>query len=166
MEELRWKRPDLLVGMEDLLAEFYRDQRMYQLGNKILSFLKQLQERRDKQSIDASEAIQQKMLDYVNAHLCDYELTITSIAAYLNLSVSYTSKLFKSVNGIGFLTYIHNRRIEMAKQMLVETDDNLKEIAARIGYNNDIAMIRLFKKNAGITPGKYREIRRAEAKGR
>lgn len=53
---------------------------------------------------------------------------------------------------------MHSQRIEIAKQLLVSTDSNLNQIAEQIGYANDIALIRLFKKYTGVTPGKYREL--------
>ncbi|MNR68487.1 DNA-binding transcriptional regulator AraC [compost metagenome] len=45
----------------------------------------------------------------------------------------------------------------MAKKWLEETDMPVKDIAARLRYNNSQNFIRSFRKQEGMTPGQYRE---------
>ncbi|MNJ03635.1 DNA-binding transcriptional regulator AraC [compost metagenome] len=48
-------------------------------------------------------------------------------------------------------------RFKMAKKWLEETDMPVKDIAARLRYNNSQNFIRSFRKQEGMTPGQYRE---------
>jgi len=45
----------------------------------------------------------------------------------------------------------------MAKKWLEETDMPIKDIAAKLRYNNSQNFIRSFRKQEGMTPGQYRE---------
>ena len=79
------------------------------------------------------------------------------VAETFNLSGAYVSKLFKISTGVGLLDYIHQRRICKAKELLKE-GMNVAEVAAKVGYNNSNAFIRVFKKYEKITPGQYGNI--------
>lgn len=46
--------------------------------------------------------------------------------------------------------------MEKAKELLRDTDLKVNEIAAEVGYQPSY-LIRVFKKNTGVTPGQYRE---------
>ena len=46
----------------------------------------------------------------------------------------------------------------MSKKLLCEADLTIKDIAELVGYNNSHCFIKVFKEDAGITPGEYRDI--------
>lgn len=72
---------------------------------------------------------------------------------------TYSKKLslgFKQVTGQTFIDYLTQYRLTKAKQLLVETDEKINDIAIRVGYQPPY-FNRLFKKNEGLTPGQYRE---------
>ena len=54
-------------------------------------------------------------------------------------------------------SYISNLRIQKAMELLRETDDSVKEIAAQTGFASDLSFIRAFKKQQNETPGQYRK---------
>ena len=64
----------------------------------------------------------------------------------------------KNTRDITFTDYIAQQKLELAKQMLVETDLPVAEIAERLSYSNAQNFIRLFKKHMEITPGQYRKL--------
>ena len=55
------------------------------------------------------------------------------------------------------LDYINRIRLQEAKQLLQKCEINIEEVARKTGFNNSIALIRVFKKYEGITPGKYKD---------
>ncbi|MCY9659911.1 AraC family transcriptional regulator [Paenibacillus chondroitinus] len=72
---------------------------------------------------------------------------------------TYAKKLslgFKQVTGQTFIDYLTQYRLTKAKQLLVETDEKINDIAIRVGYQPPY-FNRLFKKYEGMTPGQYRE---------
>lgn len=55
------------------------------------------------------------------------------------------------------IQYLNSRRIEAAKEALIYTDKRINEIGRMVGFENTNLLIRLFKKNTGITPFNYRK---------
>jgi len=54
--------------------------------------------------------------------------------------------------------YIVQVRVREAKRLLESTDLTILQVSQQVGYATDIGFIRVFKKQEGITPGKYREM--------
>ena len=81
-----------------------------------------------------------------------------SVLNTLNLNPAYVSKIFKEVTGKTFVEYLTWVRIEKSKKLLCEADLTIKDIAELVGYNNSHCFIKVFKEDAGITPGEYRDI--------
>jgi len=86
---------------------------------------------------------------------------VTDIAESLGITTQHLSKIFKEISGTGVLQYINTCRIEKAKNILEnEPDVNVKETAGIVGYYNDITFIRNFKSITGLSPGKYRNVKK------
>jgi YesN/AraC family two-component response regulator len=100
----------------------------------------------------------EKIEAYIAANYHNSSLSIAMLAEVFEMSPSYIGGLFKEETGTGLLDYINKVRIENAKQLLVRTEHNIQEVAEMAGYGSSNVFIRTFKKYAGITPGKYREM--------
>ncbi|WP_249728194.1 helix-turn-helix domain-containing protein, partial [Bacillus paralicheniformis] len=70
----------------------------------------------------------------------------------LNYSVPYLASIFKKKTGYSVIDYLIQIRLDIAANLLVETDATLKEIAENVGYNDPYNLSRLFKKYEGVTP--------------
>ena len=161
IELLKKQTPELFENVQISMAGLYREQQFQLFGERIVAILDQLSTNYEGQfnnRTDDLSDMKRQMITYVNENLVSYDLTISTLADHFRLSVSYASKLFKKLSGVGFLNYVNSERIKLVKELLEQTDDNLKTIASKVGYYNDITLIRLFRKHTGITPGKYRKI--------
>jgi len=98
-----------------------------------------------------------EVIEIINKNYRWADLSIEWIADQLNLSYSHLRRIFKNSLGVNFIDYLNKARIDYAKELLVNTDLNIKEIALKSGYNNDQCLTRFFKRYEGVTPGKYRE---------
>ncbi len=107
---------------------------------------------------DQIDGLNGQIKEYVNEHLLDHALSLTSIADNFNMNAQYISSFFKKQNQINLNEYIIAKRMDEAKLMLRDSNLTVLQIALKIGYANDIGFIRAFKKYEGITPGKYREM--------
>lgn len=63
---------------------------------------------------------------------------------------------FKEVEGMTPLDYLHQLRVERAKQLLEVTMIDLAEVMEYCGYQDASAFRRLFRRFTGITPSEYR----------
>ncbi|MCL2378312.1 MAG: AraC family transcriptional regulator [Defluviitaleaceae bacterium] len=97
------------------------------------------------------------IVEYINKQYTDSNLSVRSIGAEFNLTPAYMSKLFKEQTGEGLLNYINNTRISAAK-ILLQDGKSVNEAAEMVGFINAGAMIRVFKKVTGITPGQIKNM--------
>lgn len=98
----------------------------------------------------------QDLMDYLQLHLHDEDLSLSKLADAFQLSESSISRRIKQITDCNFLDYVNRKRIEYACSLLTETDWSVNDISKASGYENDITFRRLFKKYVGITPGEYR----------
>ncbi|MBU5437525.1 response regulator [Tissierella sp. MSJ-40] len=103
-----------------------------------------------------SEKSTKSIINYIEINI-KKGVTLEDVANYSNRNVYYLSKLFKKEMGINFIDYLTNRKIEIAKEMLSDTDMTMKNISMELGYNEPNYFSKVFRKNVGITPSKYRE---------
>jgi transcriptional regulator GlxA family with amidase domain len=67
------------------------------------------------------------------------------------------ARRFKQVTGITPIEYLQKTRIEAAKKLLVETNQQMTEVMLNSGYSDPKAFRKIFRKTVGMTPTGYRE---------
>lgn len=93
---------------------------------------------------------------YIKHHLED-DLSLTRIAQEVSLNPSYLSRWYKRITGKGISDYIHDRRIERSKELLLGSSCKMHEISAKVGFSDQHYFYRFFKKATGCTPQEYRD---------
>jgi AraC-like DNA-binding protein len=78
-------------------------------------------------------------------------------AASLNITPAYLNEVVKGTTGYPVSHWIHQEIILEAKRELYYTNNTVKEIAYSLGYADTAYFIRLFKKNAGVSPLHFRQ---------
>jgi YesN/AraC family two-component response regulator len=94
-------------------------------------------------------------IEYIRDHLQD-ELTLETIADYIQLSPSYMGHLFKKEIGKSVMDYILEQRIERAKSYLLSGRYRNYELAEKSGFRNYSHFCTMFKKYAGMTPNEFK----------
>lgn len=82
--------------------------------------------------------------------------SVKYLAQNVHLSPSYLSDLLKKETGLNAQELIHYHVIELAKNILVQTDQSVSEIAYSLGFEYPQYFSRLFKQKTGRTPLEYR----------
>lgn len=98
-----------------------------------------------------------EILDYVNCHYGDSSMGLESVADEFGVSSNYLSRFFKQETGCSFIQYVTMIRMDRARELLVNSNKQIKEIVAEIGYIDVANFVRKFKGYEGVTPGQYRE---------
>lgn len=93
---------------------------------------------------------------YMNAHLGE-TVTVEELAAHIGYSRTQFSYLFKVYTGHTPHAYFRSLKLTAAKRMLLETDRGLSEIAATLGFSKVSKFGGAFKKEYGVSPGKFRK---------
>lgn len=84
-------------------------------------------------------------------------IRITDAAEYVGITPNYLSSLFKQICGCTFTSYVTQKRIARACQLLKDMRMNVGEVAMEVGYEDASHFSRVFKKVMGISPGKFRD---------
>jgi AraC-like DNA-binding protein len=82
--------------------------------------------------------------------------SVKLLASKVNLSPSYLSDLLKKETGLSAQDHIHYFLIEQAKNVLIQTNQSVSEIAYSLGFEYPQYFSRLFKQKTGHTPLEYR----------
>lgn len=93
---------------------------------------------------------------YIEENSCD-SLNLSDIACAVNLSQTYFHTLFTASVGCSPHDYLIKCRIENAKKMLWNSENELKDIAVMCGFGCQQYMNKVFKSQTGLTPGQYRK---------
>jgi len=94
---------------------------------------------------------------YVEKHYNE-NISLADVAEEVHLNPVYFSVLFKKEVGMNFIDFLLDFRIEVAKKLLLNTNDNLGTIAQNVGYKDARYFSKLFFKRVGIKPGEFRKL--------
>lgn len=107
-----------------------------------------------------NEDVINKVKSYIKNHL-DGDTSLYVLSNYVHLCPEHLLRLFKKQEGITVLQYINDLKLAKAKQLLSETDLQIKEIATKLGFTSAGYFGRFFKSKLGITPNVYRDQKRS-----
>lgn len=102
------------------------------------------------------ERLAAEVKSFIAANYADVNLNIGMVADHFGMTQGYISKLFRDATGENLLEVIAETRVLRAKELIEHERMSLADVALQVGYGNANALIRAFKKQEGITPGKYR----------
>jgi len=92
---------------------------------------------------------------YISEHLNEH-YSVADVAAVCNLSESRFSHLFKEQTGLGVKQYQNNLRLQLAKQLLIETTEPTAIIAEKLGLSDSARFSKFFSNNMGCSPRQFR----------
>jgi AraC family L-rhamnose operon transcriptional activator RhaR len=83
--------------------------------------------------------------------------SLTQYAARFQMRPEVLSRLFQKQVGEGFSSYLRRRRMELACQLLLETNIPVSELSERCGYYDGKSFREAFRKTNGLSPREYRK---------
>jgi len=107
------------------------------------------------QQENAEPPVITKARTYIHEHQTE-EISLSQVAKAVNMSSYYFCKMFKKVTGINFTDYVARVRIEKSKNLLLNPNLRISEIAFEVGFQSLTHFNRVFKKILGQSPTEYR----------
>ena len=89
-------------------------------------------------------------------------IQVQDIVKYIGFTRSYFTTLFKRETGQSPREYLLQYRLKRARDLLADTDLPVQEIAAQVGYENQMTFSRMFHNACGTSPTEYRKQFRKE----
>lgn len=93
--------------------------------------------------------------DYIEEHYME-NISLETVSDRFFMNKEYLSTLFRKKYGETVGGYIIRLKIESAKRQLEYSDRTIDQIAVSLGYTDTCYFSRQFRKNTGISPGRYR----------
>ncbi|WP_391556653.1 transcriptional regulator AryK [Staphylococcus haemolyticus] len=136
--------------------QLHMDQMMIQLIEMLVKFIpyqsrQELIHEHNKDDVFASLAS-----EFINQHFME-RIGLDDLSDYINLSSSYTSRLFTKKLGTSFNSYLNKVRTRNAEHDLKYSDISITDIAMKNGFSNSTSLAKHFKLWYHMTPGDYRK---------
>jgi AraC-like DNA-binding protein/ligand-binding sensor protein len=104
---------------------------------------------------NAEPYVVRRAKEFIKEHQSD-ELSLGQVARVVNTRTYYFCKMFKKATGLNFTEYVSRVRIEKAKNLLLNHNLRISEIAFEVGFQSLTHFNRVFKKFIGLSPTEYR----------
>ncbi|WP_100405574.1 AraC family transcriptional regulator [Bacillus solitudinis] len=98
----------------------------------------------------------ERIISYLDEYYCE-EIDFEEMAGEIGISYSYMRRIVYEMTGQSLIDNLNLRRIEKAKEMLVESNLTITKIATELGYNNAQSFNRFFRKFEGMTPSNFKQ---------
>ncbi len=112
----------------------------------------------------AEPDVVQRALNFIERNL-GRDVTLEIVADAVNISSCYLSRLFKKALNVNFVTYLTNRRMQVAKELLAGTELPVSSIAMDLSYKDVSYFGKSFRKQVGMSPSVYRDHARSAQGG-
>lgn len=104
----------------------------------------------------SQKQIYSDIVDYIKQNN-NTNLRVSDVASHFRYNEKYLSHLFTRISGIPLKQFIIKTKMDEASFLLTDTNLNINEISARLGYTDVHNFTRAYKKYTGIAPTAYRQ---------
>jgi len=94
-------------------------------------------------------------MDFITTRIST--VTVKMLSGRLNMHPNLFCYYFKKVAGKPFKVFILEKKLELARFMLVNTDKSISEVGKTLGYSDVSNFTHFFKRLTGISPKEFRK---------
>ena len=92
-----------------------------------------------------------RIFRYIDSHITE-KMSLQSISREVGLSKEYTANLFKKETNRTLTDYINERKMLLAKELILQNVMSLTELSIYLGYSDYSYFSKLFKRYFDVTP--------------
>lgn len=119
--------------------------------------LDEYQKKKIKKKITQDDKIAlSKLVNYINEHF-NLKLSLEILSEITLMSQAKLKRIFKNEFNMSISEFIQKRRMDIAQNLLLNTDLKIESIAKSVGYNSSSKFTIYFKKQKGILPSEIRK---------
>ncbi|HWI47408.1 MAG TPA: AraC family transcriptional regulator [Rummeliibacillus sp.] len=96
----------------------------------------------------------EKVIHYMHQNV-NTKVTLTDLAEVVQLSSTYLSRIFKDTTGYSVIGYFNKIKMDKAKELMIEGNHKVKEVAQALGFTDEFYFSRIFKKMEGVSPSEF-----------
>lgn len=96
----------------------------------------------------------EKIIQYMHQNI-NSKITLPELSKLVHMAPAYMSRTFKETTGYTIIEYFNKLKIDKSKELLIEGNKKVKEVAQELGFADEFYFSRMFKRAEGITPSEY-----------
>jgi AraC-like DNA-binding protein len=93
-------------------------------------------------------------IEYMRQNI-NRKVTLEELSGKARVSTFYLSRAFKEATGYPIIMYFNKMKIDKAKELFIEGNKKVKEVAYELGYTNEFYFSRIFKRIEGLSPSEF-----------
>ena len=151
VDEEAFQLSDYYIRKMDVLGNIDTIEKLH--DEMVIDFTKRMMLK--KGSLKTSKSISEA-INYIYVHRNEY-FNVGDVANAVGISQSYLSRQFRKEVGVTISSYIREKKMEIAMNMLKYSDCSEIEISNKLNFSSQSHFIQVFRQHVGITPRQYRE---------
>lgn len=140
------------------IAGMYYEGKILELVSLVLQWDENCRRRAEQRITNSDLANLEALTVYLGNHFTE-TASLNDLARRARMSKSKLSNLFKQVYQSTITDYLHNLRLQRAKELLLDSDLKIAAIAGEVGYKLHGSFSEVFKQHTGFTPHEYRQMK-------
>lgn len=151
-----WELDQDMIETEYAIDDaFYYAHTMENLKENILEIIEQCIPDLGKEPVNDKKQLLQSVKSHLNRNLAK-PMTINEICREFGISQTVLSKMFRSYENTSFSNYLTGIRIKKAQEhMRNDPSAYVKDVAERVGYQDQFYFSRIFRSMVGVSPSEY-----------
>ncbi len=101
-----------------------------------------------------------KAKEYIQGNYKNDDMSLQTVASYVNVSSNHFSAIFRKETGDTFIDYLTTVRMDKAKDLLTCTSMKTSDVGFEVGYRDPHYFSYIFKKTQGMSPKEYRRMKK------
>ena len=145
--------------LKELIRNLYLVNKFDSLRSTVIGIHETIKNKLEKRAQGSHNPYINRIEEYIRQNI-DQKITLKELSDALGITEIYISRLYKEEAGINLFTFINAIKMERAAQLLGSNTENVKDIAQMVGFDDSLYFSRVFKKHYGVSPSKYKHVRR------
>lgn len=141
---------------DEFILGLKRCETVFMMKSELKRISKVISEIISKTQINKSKRYVNSIYKYIETNMSN-KISVADIANSLGLTGIHTSRIFKKETKEDLSKYITKRKMEVAAILLETNNLMIKEVANKVGYDDQLFFNKVFKKEYGVSPKVYKK---------
>ncbi|WP_168123895.1 helix-turn-helix domain-containing protein [Paenibacillus sp. HB172176] len=149
------------LGTELVVPAFEQYETKEDMLEDFFSFFDLLKSKIVEKRSNKQEDLIQRITHIIETRYNDPNLSLNYVAEELKMSTYHISRVYRQQTLTNIVDMINHVRMEKAKELLIQSEQPVTQIAESTGYTSSSYFHRIFKKITGVTPSEFRNANQA-----
>lgn len=147
----------ILVEFDNFYKKLQAVETIDEVNHMFHNLIKEITDKLQVSSRERYERLIEQIKAYVSENYGNISLSVNEVSDHVDMSAAYLGRVFKQVTGNTFTEFLTKFRLDIACDLLKQTDKTVNEISDEVGFTNSSYFYIIFKKNLNCTPNQYRK---------